>query len=392
MKKQFLSNISKIFIKRIAEHFKDGIDGTNSLISLSEISLSETSKLKTGEKYTIINPVIRTAIESSKWIAQSLSFQINNKIIKVHLTHPIKSDKNSTDTDINQINEIKRFFQKIKIQIFAWLWVASLESTDGCSADLDIYIYFTDFKKELPKIRGEPIDELHVNTGFTYACSINSSGKNEINIYRKEEWFKVLIHESFHAFAIDYSNISSDIIERIDQKVLREMFPLHIDLRFYETYCELWAEILQIVYMNYTDILENKWTRFERMIKADQQHSVQQAVKVLKHQNMTYSDLFDSKESGKLRRMKYKEISPVFSYYLLKSIFYIGIDNYISWCSIHNRGTLQLRKTESALNSYVGLLKELHRSPLYLKSINEHTRLVRVDGGNYHLKMSCFSA
>jgi len=390
MKSVFLSNTSKIFIKRIAEHFKEGIEGANSLVSVSEISLSEKSELKKGEKYTIINPTIRDEIESNKWIAQTLSFTINDKIIKVHLTHPIKSEKNSTE--INQINEIKRFFQKIKIQIFAWLWVASLESSVGCSSDLDIYIYFTNFKKELPKRRGEPIDELHVNTGFTYSCSMNSSGKNEINIYRKEEWFKVLIHESFHAFAIDYSNISTDIIERIDQKVLQEMFPLHIDLRFYETYCELWAEILQIIYMNYTDILENKWTRFERMIKVDQQHSVQQAVKVLKQQNMTYSDLFDSNEACKLRRMRYKEISPVFSYYLLKSIFYMGIDKYISWCSINNRGSLQLKKTEASLNSYVGLLRELYKSPIYMESMREHTKYVRMDGGDSQLKMSCFSA
>jgi len=389
MNSVFFSQTSKIFIKRIAQHFKEGIEGANSLVSVSEISLSETSKLKKGERYTIINPVIRSSIESSKWISQTLSFTINDKIIKVHLTHPIKI--NEGKSEISEISEIKRFFQKIKIQIFAWLWVASLESVSGCSADLDIYIYFTDLKKELPKMRGEPIDELHVNTGFTYACSMNSSGKNEINIYRKEEWFKVLIHESFHAFALDYSSMPSDIIERIDQKVIREMFPLHIDLRFYETYCELWAEVLQIIYINFDDILKDKWLKFGKMIKADQQHSIQQAIKVLKHQNLTYEDLLDSKEACKLRRMRYKEISPVFSYYLLKSIFYMGIDKYISWSSINNKGSLQMKKTEHSLESYVGLLRELHKMPLYMQSMKEHMKHTRIDSSNQHLRMSIWS-
>ena len=384
-KNPFLSNISKIFIKRIAEHFQEGsqqFQSTNS-IKASEIYISETTPLKKGEKYGIIHSVIRNSIESGKWVGQTLSFNINNKSITVYLTHPIGS--------LRELNTIKKFFQSIQKQIFCWLWTSCLESSSGCSAELNIYIYFTEFKKALPVKKGDPIDELHVNTGFTYSCKMDPSGKNEINIYRKEEWFKVLIHESFHAFALDYSDISRELIEKIDRKVIQEMFPLHIDLRFYETYCEMWAEVLQIIYMNFEDILKDKWLRYERMIKADQQHSVQQAIKVLKQQHLTYEDLLDSKEACKLRRMRYKEISPVFSYYLLKSIFYMGFDKYISWCAVNNKSSLQIKKTERSLESYVGLLRELHKTPLYMQSMREHMKNTRIDSSNQHLRMSIWS-
>ena len=48
----------------------------------------------------------------------------------------------------------------------------------------------------------KPLVQSHVNSGYTYTCKEN----NEIVIYREEEWLKVLIHESFHAYGLDFSS------------------------------------------------------------------------------------------------------------------------------------------------------------------------------------------
>jgi hypothetical protein len=249
-KNQFLSNISKIFIKRIAEYFKDGIQEfhlrqSDKSINISEIYTSETTALKKGTKYTYINEEIRRSIDSSEWIGQTVSFLINSKKITVHFIYPCKSISRESI-------KVVKFFKKIILQVFAWLYVASLESEKECSKDLTIYIYFTDFKKALPPVKKTPLGEMNVNTGFTFSCSLSGSGENEMYIYRKEEWFKVLIHECFHAFSLDFSELSRELLERTDQAVIQTMFPLHIDLRFYETYCELWAELLQIIYLKET--------------------------------------------------------------------------------------------------------------------------------------------
>ena len=387
-KKQFLSNISKIFIKRIAEHFKEGIEKSNnqSTISTSEIYTSETTPLKRGSKYTYINEEIRRSIDSCQWIGQTISFIIHSKKITVHLVHPLKSNQ----TIHNSVKKIERFFQNIKIRIFAWLYVASLESEKECSKDLSIYLYFTDFKKELPAIKKTPLDEINVNTGFTFSCRLSGAGENEMYIYRKEEWFKVLIHESFHAFSLDFSSLSSILLENADREIKETLFPLHIDLRYYETYCELWAEVLQIVYANMDDIIESKWVRFERMLRMDQEYSLKQGVKILKHHNMSYKDLFEKSDSAKVKRMEYREISPIISYYILKSVFYMKISRYIEWTSINNKGTLRFLKTEHSLKSYIGLLREMYKCPKYMESMEYMEKMMKMNFANdKHWRMSC---
>ena len=391
-KKQFLSETSKIFIKRIAKYFKEGLNKLtsekekNSIIT-SEIYTSETTPLKKGSKYTYINEEIRKSIETSHWIGQTITFTVHSKKITLYFTYPTLSIK-------KDLKKVERFFQNIKIRIYSWLYVASLESEKVCSTDLTIYFYFTDFKKKLPAQKKVPIDELNVNTGFTFSCSLSESGKNEMYIYRKEEWFKVLIHECFHAFSLDFSGVSRELLERTDKEVIQTMFPLHIDLRFYETYCEMWAELLQIIYVNIDEILgtdikiKDNWSKFERMLRTDQQHSVKQGAKILKNYHMSYTDLFEKTDKAQLKRMEYREISPVISYYLLKSIFYMHISEYIEWTSVNNRGTLRFLKTEHSLKSYIGLFRDCYKTPKYIDSMKLAEKTLNQKDTD--LRMSCF--
>jgi len=376
-RKPFLSDTSKIFIKKITDSFIDGEELSKTSITVSPIYTSSERRLIKGSKYIIIHETIRESIESTPWIGQTLTFNVNGKSIRIFLHHPI-----STIT----LKKIEKWFSQIKYSIFAWLFVASLESSTGCSSELDIYLYFTDFKKQLPAIDRTPISEINVNTGFTYSCKMSESGKNEIYIYRKEEWFKVLIHESFHAFSLDFLNMSNDLISEADQNV-RKIFPLNIDLRYYETYCETWAEVIQIIWLSRRELMNNKFTMFERLIKKDQIHSIKQAVKVLRHFHMTYNDLFEKTDAAQIKRRGYREITPVMCYYIIKSIFYTHIDIYIEWTTVKNRGSLNFRKTKENLDSYVGLLRELHNSGKCLKLMNS---IIIPRGGaeDNHLRMS----
>ena len=386
-KNQFLSETSKIFIKRIAKYFKEGLNKLTSEngITTSEIYTSETTPLKKGSKYTYINEEIRKSIEITDWIGQTISFTVHSKKITLYFTYPTLSIKKDS-------KKVERFFQNIKIRIYAWLYVASLESEKVCSTDLTIYFYFTDFKKQLPAQKKIPIDELNVNTGFTFSCSLSGSGKNEMYIYRKEEWFKVLIHECFHAFSLDFSGVSRELLEKVDREVIQTMFPLHIDLRFYETYCEMWAELLQIIYANIDEISQtdkkDNWSKIERMLRTDQQHSVKQGAKILKNYHMSYTELFERTDKAQLKRMEYREVSPAISYYLLKSIFYMHISEYIEWTSVNNRGTLRFLKTELSLKSYIGLLRECYKTPKYIDSMKLAEKTLNQKDTD--LRMSCF--
>ena len=80
----------------------------------------------------------------------------------------------------------------------------------NCAKKLDIYLYFTPFKKTLPTRNTEILNVKHVNTAFAFQCA--PSG--EIVIYRKEEWMKVFIHETFHSFGLDIDAHSENIIKK----------------------------------------------------------------------------------------------------------------------------------------------------------------------------------
>ena len=75
---------------------------------------------------------------------------------------------------------------------------------------VSIHLFMTDFKKEIPKSTVDVIDVMNVNSGLSDVCQRDS----EIIIYRKEEWFKVFIHETFHSLGLDFSNYSTPEFEK----------------------------------------------------------------------------------------------------------------------------------------------------------------------------------
>ena len=126
-----------------------------------------------------------------------------------------------------------------------WLHMVSLKSS--CVESLNIYIYLTPFKKELPENKSEVIGPIHANTGYTYRCE----KKNEIVIYRQEEWFKVFIHETMHTFGNDFETDFDH--DHIDNAFIKKIFslPQDIEIRMSETYSELWARIMNVAFQTY---------------------------------------------------------------------------------------------------------------------------------------------
>ena len=74
---------------------------------------------------------------------------------------------------------------------------------NNCSKDgISITFFFTPFLKKLTLTNDknkEILGPKNVNSGFNYTCL--SSGS--IIIYRKEDFFKVFVHESIHGYGID---------------------------------------------------------------------------------------------------------------------------------------------------------------------------------------------
>ena len=124
-------------------------------------------------------------------------FSLYNRKITVHFI--VEND--IMDTEVYVYN---RYIEIVAM----WLHIVHNYSSNKCAKTVTIYFYFTSLKKNLPKTSADILNEININTAFTPTCPKDA----EIIIYRKEEWFKVFIHETFHAFGLDFSMMNTDSI------------------------------------------------------------------------------------------------------------------------------------------------------------------------------------
>jgi hypothetical protein len=162
----------------------------------------------------------------------------------------------------------------------------------------------------------------NVNSGFTYPYL-----KTGVTfIYRKEEFFKVFIHESIHYYGIykalhkDFSNdpkYNRNYNKFINSFNIRPQDIAKIGIN--EALTEYWTFIIYIIAQSYKKsiTLANFIYEFENSYKLELLHIIFQVVKILNYNKLTYSE-FLTKYSN-----QYKETSHIFSYYILCIIIYL---------------------------------------------------------------------
>jgi len=317
--------------------------------------LEKCDKLPKGANYEILPEIARNNIENMKKNVYQTKFEISGHSIQIYFVCPTTFSKKYIHDSIEKIR--------------TWLQIAFNYSPKKCSQQLNIYLYLTDLIKMLPPY-GKPISEINANTAFTTSCKPTT----EINLFREEEWFKVLIHETFHSLGLDFSELNN---KRADSKIL-SIFPIKSDVRIFETYCETWAEIINVLFIVYYSTKHNgNEPNIDRMIKRlemllDQERlfSLFQLVKVLHFYGLDYSDLFTKSEMANIKRNnRYKESTNILSYYILKPIFIYYVDDFISWCIEHNKNVLNFNKLPSVLyknmNDYCNFVEERYKKNEY---------------------------
>ncbi len=271
---------------------------------------------------------IQHQIEKMKKICINFSFNINDHIFNIFII-----------TELKQKINIDDYFENI----YKWLYVATKFSHKECSKHMDIYITTCDLEKKLPK-HNETLDEIHCNSAFTTSCKPSTT----IHVFRKEEWFKVFIHETFHSLGLDFSSMN----QLICKSAILSIFPLHIDLRLYECYTELFAEIIHLLFFC-CNKRKNETTAinmFKKELKQIQQFSFFQCAKILHHYNLQIENLYE-------RGSPYTENTPVFSYYILKSMMLFHFSDFINWCSTHNK-TIQFNNNNNNLRNFCLFIKK----------------------------------
>ena len=332
--------INSFFIKLNKNHY----DNPH---CISRLAVLRNHTVEKNDLFNIIPHAIRTDIEINYITAHLITYIINKKTVNYHIYEKTELNSRTIDNMIYKMN--------------LWLSIATEQANNECSNKLDIHLFLTDHKKITPE-QDKPVDRIHANTAFTTSCSQH----NRVYIYRKEEWFKVFIHETFHCLGLDFSHM--DVRE--SNMIINNIFSTNIaDIRLYESYCETWAETFNIIFIaffktpskvDYTSMFE----LFQKMYNEELTFSIYQMISILRKQNIRYSDMIHN--GGGL---SYYEKTNAFSYYIIKSINMFHMNHFITWCNKNNKNILNFTDTQDNILKYCDFIKKWHANDNFLNAI-----------------------
>jgi len=269
-----------------------------------------------------------------------------------------------TDKDMDNIEKYNGYAE----YICNWLYICNKFSPQESSTTMSFYIYLTSFKKTLPRDGSAILSSPHVNTAYTYG----NREKNEIIIFREEEWKKTFIHETFHSFNFDFRD--REVIPI--QEYIKSIYPVQSDYLICEAYAETWSRILNAVFSSYYSLKDkdDKTSFFlyaKFTLQCERLFSILQLNKMLGFMNMEYSDLtnLENMKCDALRKM-YREDSNVLSYYIVTGLFMNDYHNFLQWCSKNNSNIFRFTASVYTVDSFIGFMKEQYGNPSLLRAID----------------------
>ena len=354
---------TKKIIKTLYENILEAYEYTNNLKQTEDNKINKFDIKKINSVNQIPKPnsfssdafpkeVIKTIDKHSNYVV-SYDFVIpdKNKNIKRKITIFFITEKEYDKAKINKYINV----------IMMWLFILNKYTTKKCAETLKVYFYFTSLEKQIPQqgIEDIVLDEYNINTAFTRTCPSNS----EIVVFRKEEWLKVFIHECFHNFALDFSDIGCNE----GNNYILNIFPVDSEVNLFEAYAEFWAEIINILFCSFfllkdkTDI-NNFIYNTEILINFERTYSFFQLAKVLDFMGMTYQDLYlKNTHSKMLRETLYKEKTNVLSYYVIKTILLNNYQSFLEWCNKNNLSLLKFNSTSSNITNFCKFIEKNYK-------------------------------
>jgi|688.fasta_scaffold276623_1 hypothetical protein len=317
---------------------------------------------------------IRAYIEKNETGYITYECTIGGRAIKIIFT---QFDAQIDDSE----NEVK--------MMYIWLTICSLYAAETCAKTLTIYIYKTPFNKNLPDNKLTTLSSEHVNTAYTSSCVSNG----EIVVFRKEEWFKVFIHETFHTFGLDFSSTNSS---KIIHDGVKKLFPIKSEFNIYEAYTETWARIINSCFYSYNTLDYKKdkkqfITNSTFCLELERMFTLYQCNKVLRFMGLNYTDICttnDKSTNVSLRKNLYKENTNVFAYYILSALFINNYFEFLNWCNTNNDKNntnnglcLKFKNTDANNKAFVEYISRQYKCDVLLKGLEDmnqlHTKIVK---------------
>ena len=311
--------------------------------------------------------MIRNSIDDNSSSYIMYNYLLDNRMIRINMIF------NEENIEL-KMTKYKEYIRTILL----WLMIATNFSSNACTNRLTIYIYMTDYKKVLPNSSIDTIGINNINSGYSDVCRRDS----EIVIYRKEEWLKVLIHETFHNLGLEFSQMNiSDF-----QNKIQGIFPINSELDLYEAWAESWALLINTGICAYK-LLDNDKKEadfllyYEFLILNEKRYMCFQVVKILDHMNLSYDMLIDVKMKDNVAQL-YKEDTNVFAYYILKMLLIFNHIKFLGWCKKNNPHMIKFMQTQQNLNSLFLFVKGVYKNNNMRKTIKQMEDLYRKERSN----------
>ncbi len=342
--------------------------------------MRETINIR-GSNGDKIDDLIQEFLYNNKYLNSSIYQFIKNSdyiVLRYYFNFGREYIINFYIYDNFSIRHLCKVYDKYVNHIMTMLFFLEKYRSKMCKTQkLEVIVFMTPFEKTLPESRSEILGGQHVNGGYTIPCQHHS----KIFIWRKEEFFKVLIHESIHSMGIDISTMNLDKIHNN----FMTLFPLNPDQSTFnigEAYTEFWTEIINIIYylVIYANSLKSHPSisslikKFDKLYFLENVWGLTRSILILKHMGLTYQDLV-SRNPEKL--LLYKERSNFFSYFIMKMVFMSNHDEFIEVCIKNNNDLMLVTNTiDNKKNE-----KILHHILLFIKQHYMNANLM----GNYEI-------
>jgi hypothetical protein len=304
---------------------------------------------------TIIHP-----INTKENIPLDLSSFIPNHIKEYILTHSQTYHKINITIGNNHFTIYVFSYHKINIQKLTYylkmiLYICSIQTNQPTTPTTYTFkLYITDFQKKEPILEVEPT---HINSGFTV-------NHKTIVIFRKEELYKVFIHECFHMFCLDFSNISGVNYTQM----FNTMFKIKSDFLLFESFCEYWARTLNasIVAFHSKNNISFKDFQFlfQLNINIERCFSLLQMNHFLETMNTTYEEILDGRAMT-----KYREKTNGFCYYCLTGILFYNFEETMYWFITNNDTMLNFSKSKRSISLFVNYIKTVYNRKDFIEFI-----------------------
>jgi hypothetical protein len=302
------------------EYIYKQLNSKQLIINALAIEKSRTSEENKSIIVNKITSIVNNHLRSSKYIdSELINFILTNTNCKIVTYKNIIKGKTYVFDFIIYNNDLAiKILDLIVEKMLLVLQLIIAISNNDLRNGQHVTFFLTPFQKKLNSNIDTTTNILgakNVNSGFTYPYL-----KNGITfIYRKEEFFKVFIHESIHYYGIDkalHKDFSNDpkYNKFINSFNIRPQDIANIGIN--EALTEYWTFIIYIIAQSYKKsiALANFIYEFENSYKLELLHIIFQVVKILHYNKLTYSE-FLTKYSN-----QYKETSHIFSYYIVKTL------------------------------------------------------------------------